>query len=101
MQNFTGICEGVQRMNCVIRQSSTAAFMRRVRRTRNGIKMLEFLACVVFLVGGAWLGAMYLGVDFRHVAYTALSESKLLEKVPADWRPPDPHDNGMTREQLL
>jgi hypothetical protein len=88
-------------MNCVIQKSRAAAFMRRARRTRSGIKMLEFLACIVFLVGGAWLGAMYLGVDFRHVAYTALSESKLLEKVPADWRPPDPHDKGMTREQLL
>ena len=44
---------------------------------------------------------MYLGVDVRHVAYTALSESQLLDKVPPDLRPPAPNDKGMTREQLL
>ena len=30
-----------------------------------------------------------------------MSESQLLDKVPADWRPPDPNEKVMTREQLL
>jgi hypothetical protein len=87
-------------MNCVTRHCSIAN-VRVTGRERGGLTILEFLACMVFLVGGAWLGAMYLGVDVRHVAYTALSESQLLEKVPKDWRPPAPNDKGMTREQLL
>ena len=42
------------------------------------------------LVGGVWLGAIYLGVDIRHLVYVALSESALLEKVPEQWRPAEP-----------
>jgi hypothetical protein len=41
-----------------------------------------------------------LGVDVRHLAYTALSEAELLDKVPANLRPPGPQD-GVTREQLV
>ncbi len=71
------------------------------RRNRVGLTILEFLACAIAVLGGAFLGALYLGVDFRHLAYTAMSESQLLDKVPADWRPPDPNEKVMTREQLL
>jgi hypothetical protein len=68
---------------------------------RAGLTVLEFLGCVIAVVGGAWLGALYLGVDVRHVAHTALAESDLLEKVPPEWRPPGPEDKAMTREQLV
>jgi hypothetical protein len=52
------------------------------------------------VVGGAWLGALYLGVDVKHMAYSALNESKLLEKVPKDWRPAADDGQVVTREEL-
>jgi len=71
------------------------------RRHRTGLTILEFLACAIAVVGGAWLGALYLGVDVLHIAFAALSEAQLLDKVPQEWRPPDPNEKIMTREQLL
>lgn len=68
---------------------------------RSGLSTLEFVGCAMAVIGGAWLGALYLGVDVRHVAHTALSEADLLDKVPAQWRPPGPKDDSMTREQLV
>lgn len=71
------------------------------RQPRAGLTILEFMGCCIAVVGGAWLGALYLGIDVQNVAYTALSESQLLDKVPKDWRPQAPKDKAMTREQLL
>src|SRR5947207_15707856 len=88
-------------MTSVCAPGSPIATFRRYRQARAGLTILEFLACTIAVVGGAWLGALYLGVDVRHIAYTALSEAQLLNKVPAEWRPPAPNDKGMTREQLL
>jgi hypothetical protein len=68
---------------------------------RVGVTVLEFVGCLMAVVGGACLGALYLGVDLKDVAYTALNESQLLDKVPAGWRPTGPQDNPMTREQRL
>jgi hypothetical protein len=68
---------------------------------RAGLTILEFLACATALIGGAYLGALYLGVDVRHLAFQALSQAKLLDKVPAEFRPVDPNEKVMTREQLL
>jgi hypothetical protein len=68
---------------------------------RAGLSTLEFLGCVIAVIGGIWLGALYLGVDVRHVAHTALAEAQLLDKVPPEWRPPAPDDKAMTREQLV
>jgi hypothetical protein len=59
------------------------------------------MACTTALVGGAWLGALYLGVDIRHLAVTALSQAQLLDKMPPELRPVDPNEKAMTREQLL
>src|SRR5689334_1866177 len=70
-------------------------------RAHSGLTILEFLACTIAVIGGAWLGAVLLGIDVRNLAYTALSESKLLDKVPADLRPANPNEKIMTREQLL
>ena len=75
--------------------------MRRFRRWRHGLTILEFAACFIAVVGGAWLGAVCLGVDVRKLAFTALNESKLLDKMPADLRPVDPNEKVVTREQLL
>ncbi|MFO0787912.1 MAG: hypothetical protein U0805_00545 [Pirellulales bacterium] len=66
-----------------------------------GLSTLEFLGCLTAVIGGAWIGAIYLGVDVKKVAYTALSESQLLDKVPEEWRPEDPQEKAMTRDQLL
>jgi hypothetical protein len=71
------------------------------RFNRRGLTVLEFVGCVIAIVGGAWLGALYLGVDVRRLAYTALAEAELLESVPPQLRPTAPGDNPMTREQLV
>jgi hypothetical protein len=68
---------------------------------RGGLTILEFLACTIALVGGAWLGALFLGIDVRHLAYSALSQAQLLDKVPAEFRPVGANEKVMTREQLL
>ena len=56
-------------------------------RRRAGLTILEFTACTIALVGGAWLGALYLGVDVRHLAFSALNQAKLLDKMPPELRP--------------
>jgi hypothetical protein len=73
---------------------------RRERR-RAGLSALEFIGCVIAVVGGMWLGAIYLGVDLRRVAHEALSDSELLDKVPENLRPVAPAEEQMTREQLV
>src|SRR4051812_34841470 len=65
-----------------------------------GLTTLEFVGCLLAVVGGAWIGALYLGVNVKHVAYSALSESRLLEKVPKDWRPGADDGQVVTREEL-
>lgn len=69
-------------------------------RSRSGLSALEFIGCVIAVVGGMWLGALYLGIDVRHVFHEALAETDMLDKVPETWRPPGP-ENHMTREQLV
>jgi hypothetical protein len=54
---------------------------------RGALSVLEFIGCLMALVGGIWLGAIYLGVDVRHIAYVALDESKMIDKMPEGWRP--------------
>ena len=71
------------------------------RPMRAGLTALEFVGCLAAVVGGMWLGAIYLGVDVRHVAYRVLDEAELLDDVPPDWRPPGPNEHSLTREQVL
>jgi hypothetical protein len=91
-------------MKLLLSQQIRRASGRRQCSGRAGISILEFFGCLCAVVGGAWLGAMYLGVDVRHVAYSALKESKLLDRVPEKWRPasPDakPGAEAPTPEQL-
>lgn len=72
---------------------------------RSGLSLLEFIGCMIALVGGAWLGAIYLGINVHHIAYSALEEADLLETIPEKWRPDAPagHDKfrGMNREELV
>src|SRR3970282_808214 len=58
--------------------------VRTLSNGRMGLSVLEFVGCLIALVGGVWLGAIYLGIDVHRVAYVALSESELMEKVPED-----------------
>jgi hypothetical protein len=67
---------------------------------RSGLSVLEFIACILAVIGGAWIGALFLGIDVRQLAHVALSETGLLERVPAEWRPASPHENLLTREQI-
>jgi hypothetical protein len=66
---------------------------------RRGISTLEFIGCLAAVVGGAWIGAMYLGVNVEHVAHSVLEQTNLLDKVPAEWRPEGP--DVVTREELV
>jgi hypothetical protein len=88
-------------MNCNFDSQPRKVGNRAQIADRDGLTTLEFVGCVIAVIGGIWLGALYLGVDVRHVAHTALAEAELLEKVPPEWRPPGPEDKTMTREQLV
>lgn len=68
---------------------------------RLGLSVLEFIGCLMALVGGIWLGAIYLGIDVHHVAYVALAESDLMEKVPENLRPEVPDsEKGPSQAEL-
>ncbi|MEM6331096.1 MAG: hypothetical protein AAF790_12695 [Planctomycetota bacterium] len=54
---------------------------------RMGGSLLQVLACLVAIGGGCWLGAQYMGVEVGDIAYTALDETELLDRIPPDWRP--------------
>ncbi len=58
-----------------------------MRGQRLGLSVLEVIGCLMALVGGVWLGALYLGVDVRHLAQVALTDSALIDKLPESWRP--------------
>jgi hypothetical protein len=68
---------------------------------KTGLTTLEFVGCFIAVVGGAWLGALYLGVDVKSAAYTALRNSQVLDKVPKQWQPAPPKDQTVTREELV
>jgi hypothetical protein len=80
---------------------ATNAGVPRHKQPRAGLTILEFVGCFMAVVGGAWLGALYLGVDVKNVAVKAISQSELLDKMPAEWRPAVPQENVMTREQVV
>lgn len=63
---------------------------RIARRLRAGWSYLQVVACLVSAAAGVWLGARYLGVHVEDLAYTALDESTVLEKLPEQWRPEPP-----------
>jgi hypothetical protein len=72
---------------------------------RSGLSLLEFLGCTIALVGGAWLGAIYLGINVNHLTYTALEEADLLDSMPEKLRPAAPSGSdklrGLSRQQLV
>jgi hypothetical protein len=80
----------IKTMNTIRTKSIGPAPRRRHPQRPAGLTVLEFIGCLIALVGGVWLGAIYLGIDIHHLAYDALSQSELLDKVPEQWRPTDP-----------
>jgi hypothetical protein len=74
---------------------------RNARRHR-GLSLLEFLGCLIAVVGGLWLGALYLGVDIRGLTYKALDDAELLQAVPEGYRPQPPagHPASFSEEEL-
>ncbi len=81
-------------MNKLNKIACLPAAGRNLGSTRAGLSVLEIVGCLMALVGGLWLGAIYLGVDVQHITYVALSESALMDKMPEDWRPNDPATEG-------
>jgi hypothetical protein len=59
-------------------------------RRRIGLSRFEIVSCLIAVAGGVWIGAQYYNVDLNGAAYQALDESQLLERIPPDWRPPNP-----------
>ena len=88
-------------MNTYCTQKCRITVSRSTRHDRGGLSVLEFVGCLMALVGGVWLGAIYLGVDVRHVVFGALAEADLMDKVPEQWRPEDPAAaNAPTTQEL-
>jgi hypothetical protein len=89
----------------LFRSCSPSNISRSGAKRRAGLSLLEFVGCTIALVGGAWLGAIYLGINVQHLGYTALEEADLLEKVPEKWRPAAPDGNerlqGKSHEELV
>jgi hypothetical protein len=81
-------------------QQDRRARWARAQRHR-GLTTLEFCGCVTAVLGGAWIGALYLGVNVQHLAHSALDQAELLEKVPPEWRPEGPKQDVVTRAQLV
>jgi len=68
---------------------------------RNGLSVLEFIGCLMALVGGVWLGALYLGIDLHRVTFVALSESRLMDQLPEGWRPETPESEQVPSQAEL
>jgi hypothetical protein len=46
---------------------------------RRGVSILEFVGCMSAMIGGVFLGSMYLGVDVKEMAYTALEQARVVD----------------------
>lgn len=57
---------------------------------RKGSALLQVLTLIAAMCAGVWVGSEYLGVEVNDLAYTALDEAELLERMPDDWRPTKP-----------
>jgi hypothetical protein len=53
---------------------------RRTRpASRRGLSIMEFIGCLSAMVGGLFLGSLYLGVDCKEMAYTVLEQAQVIE----------------------
>lgn len=46
---------------------------------RRALSILEFIGCLTAMIGGLFLGSLYLGVDCKEMAYTALEQAQVIE----------------------
>lgn len=69
---------------------ASRSFLPASAQRRAGLSRFEILTSLLAVAGGLWIGAQYYNVDLNGAAYQALDESHLLEKLPPDWRPPNP-----------
>lgn len=68
---------------------------------RRGVSSFQVLTFLLVSGMGVWLGAEYVGVDVEHLAYTALDETHLIDRVPEQWRPaPPPSELGDGEGQI-
>jgi hypothetical protein len=47
---------------------------------RRGVSALEFFGCASAMIGGVFLGSLYLGVDVKEMAYCALETAHVIDK---------------------
>jgi hypothetical protein len=52
---------------------------RRAPASHRGLSIMEFIGCLSAMVGGLFLGSLYLGVDCKEMAYTALEQAQVIE----------------------
>lgn len=71
---------------------------RAVGKRRDGLSVLEVTGCLVAVIGGMCIGAHCLGVTWEHLAYNTLDRTKLLDKLPSDWRPQNPHQTESSEQ---
>jgi hypothetical protein len=50
------------------------------------MSVLEFVGCVFAVVGGIWLGAVWLGLTMKEVTYTAAHQTGVWGHLPDNWR---------------
>lgn len=69
--------------------SQIACRIHRTKARRGGTTFQVVLFLMVTSLG-VWLGAQYSGVDVQHLAYTALDETQVIDRIPEQWRPKAP-----------
>ncbi len=53
--------------------------MKLSTRTRSGMSIVEFVACLSAMVGGVILGSLYLGVDVKQMGLAVLKQARLVD----------------------
>ncbi|MEM8866593.1 MAG: hypothetical protein AAGF31_13710 [Planctomycetota bacterium] len=57
------------------------------RSLRRGVSIYSLITCLFAVGGGVWIGAQMMEVKVTDLAYTALDETQMLDKLPEEWRP--------------
>src|SRR5262245_50951277 len=65
-----------------------------VRSARQGLSILEFLACFSALTAGVVLGSLYLGVNVKEMALLALERAHIVDPRPKSEQPTDAAANS-------
>lgn len=80
---------------------SRMQFRSNNRPARRGVSLWEVLGCILAVGVGVWLGARYLGLDVHTLAYSALSDTEIIDQIPEEWQPAPPEGMEVpTAEEL-